>query len=437
MVIRFVLAIYSFLRGLRPIRFEIFDGQMSHAHARSCARGRESHLIHLVERNNDYQRQVLDRSSSNSVEILQWMDTFHRSPRIPAPPQRLKSSSRTYLSDDEDETNDERSGGYLVHPATSGRIYPEEATMILVSLVSHLREVLHFPEGQSLFDFQLAKGKNFQGSRFTCTVNLPGSNIDGRTGPAAKSIYLARRLAAFEACEQLLAMGVLDHRVVPLPPSLVPQVHGLENLDSAKVSGTRRYSVKQPDFWRHQNSGPVSVLCPTVFTVESHHEQYAPIVFLTRKPLPPLSDFHLFASGNRVFVRSFPAAPFEVDSDKTEKIRGFTMRVFRSFLNKPLECALEDMTYLLAPLVPSWLREDAYGLSLPQLESSLDWDLMGQVKDKWVVPIRHSSVEELEEDLTDAVIQDRWIEFTRRYHVIKLRTDMSPLSKPEPTEVRF
>jgi endoribonuclease Dicer len=378
---------------------------------------------------------VLDRSSSDSAAILQWMDAFHRSPRVPPPPQKLKSSSRTYLSDDEDETDEENRESYLVHPTTSGRIYPQEATTVLISLVSHLREELPFPEGQSLFDFQLVKGKKTQGSQFTCSINLPGTDVDGITGSAVQSIYLARRSASFEACKRLLAMGVLDHRMVPLPSSLVPHVHGLENLEGAKVAGTRRYPVKQPDFWGKGNTGPVSILYPTVLALESHQTQYSPIVLLTRQPLPPLMEFNLFASGNRVVVRSFRGAPFEVDDDQMEKIRGFSMRVFRSFLNKPLNCALENMTYFLAPLV-SWQMKDAHGLTLPQLESSLDWALMGQATDSWIVPIRHGSAEEIEEDLADAVIQDRWIEFTRRYHVVKVRADMSPLSKPEPTEVR-
>ncbi|KAJ2931767.1 hypothetical protein H1R20_g5455, partial [Candolleomyces eurysporus] len=308
--------------------------------------------------------------------------------------------------------------------------------MVLISLVSHLREELPFPEGQSLFDFQLVKGKKPQGTQFTCSVHLPGTSVDGTTGSAAQSVYLARRSASFEACKRLLAMGVLDHRMVPLPSSLVPQVHGLENLEGAKVAGTRRYPVKQPDFWRKGKTGPASVLYPMVLAVESHQAQYAPIVFLTRQPLPPLLEFNLFASGNRIVVRGFRGAPFEVDDDRMNTIRGFSMRVFRSFLNKPLDCAMENMSYFLAPLVSSWQAKDTHGLSLPQLESSLNWDLMGQASDSWIAPIRHGSVEELEEDLADAVIQDRWIEFTRRYHVVKVRTDMSPLSKPEPTEVR-
>ena len=360
------------------------------------------------------------------------MDAFHRSPRVPPPPQKLKSSLQTYLSDDEDEADEESPESYLLHPTTSGRIYPQEATMVLISLVSCIQEELPFPDGQSLFDFQLVKGKKSKESQFTCSINLPGTNVDGITGSAVQSIYLARRSASFEACKRLLAMGVLDHRVVPLPSSLVPRVRGLENLEGAKLAGTRRYPVKQPDFWGKGNTGPVSTLYPSVLTIESNHTHYSPIALLTRRPLPPLTEFNLFASGSRAVVRSFRAAPFQVDDDKMKKIRGFSIRVFRSFLNKPLDCTLEDMTYFLAPLV-SWQMKNAHGLTLPPLESSLDWDLMGQATDSWIVPIRHGSVEE---DLTDAVIQDRWIEFTRRYHVVKVRADMSPLSKPEPTEVR-
>ena len=48
----------------------------------------------------------------------------------------------------------------------------------------------------------------------------------------------------------------------------------------------------------------------------------------------------------------------------------------------------------------------------------------------WVVPLQIGSVEALMLGIHDAVIRDKWVEFTRRYEAIRLRTDLSPLYKP-------
>ena len=38
-------------------------------------------------------------------------------------------------------------------------------------------------------------------------------------------------------------------------------------------------------------------------------------------------------------------------------------------------------------------------------------------------------------DTEDAVIQDRWAEFTRKYYCIRMRPDLNPFSKPEDSLV--
>ncbi|KAF5317601.1 hypothetical protein D9611_014879 [Ephemerocybe angulata] len=103
-------------------RYDLFDGQISHAYARACTRGKESQLIHLVQRNNDQERQLLSRSSTNAVDVVQWMDTFKRTPRIGLPPPKVVGTSIVYLEGEGEESVD---GTYLLHPTTGGRIYPK------------------------------------------------------------------------------------------------------------------------------------------------------------------------------------------------------------------------------------------------------------------------------------------------------------------------
>jgi hypothetical protein len=51
--------------------------------------------------------------------------------------------------------------------------------------------------------------------------------------------------------------------------------------------------------------------------------------------------------------------------------------------------------------------------------------------------ITTDSTEEIIQDLNDAVIQDRKIEYTKHYFVDKIREDLTPLHKPQEGEVRF
>ncbi|KAF6762700.1 hypothetical protein DFP72DRAFT_1060951 [Ephemerocybe angulata] len=417
-----------------PQAYDLFDGQISHAYARACTRGKESQLIHLVQRNNDQERQLLSRSSTNAVDVVQWMDTFKRTPRIGLPPPKVVGTSIVYLEGEGEESVD---GTYLLHPTTGGRIYPQDATAVLIYAASRIQSDKLIEGNRPLFDFQLIPGSKTQDPTFVCSIHLPGTKLDGLAGPPSPSQYHARRAASFAACKHLLDIGLLDCVAVPLPQSLALQSCGLEQLQGPKSAGTRRYLRKEPFFWSSGNKGPVRTLYPTILTVRSNSTDghYGPLVLLTRRPLPPFPVFNLFLSSSVLSVTPLPGVPFSVD-DKANigTLHGFTIRALRSLLNKPVSCELMDMSFFLAAPTRDWVQEREGGTGLIEVEQALDWEVMRLAEANWAVPIRKGSIEVLEEDMVDAMIQDRWLEFTRRYHVVKVRTDMTPLSKPTPTE---
>jgi hypothetical protein len=95
------------------------------------------------------------------------------------------------------------------------------------------------------------------------------------------------------------------------------------------------------------------------------------------------------------------------------------------------------MPYYLAPLKTSWL-----GFSRPLVDrwrmdevvNDIPWDLVKLAADNWVTELQ---TENLEASIEDAIVQDRWIEYTRRYYALKLRGDLTPLSKPVDSPVSF
>jgi len=150
-----------------------------------------------------------------------------------------------------------------------------------------------------------------------------------------------------------------------------------------------------------------------------------------------MSTLKLFDSGFRIAVELQRGARFDVDAERLHDLYRYTIRVHRSIVNKPLICQLQEMPYYLAPLKTSWL-----GFSRPLVDrwridevvNDIPWDLVKLAADNWVTELQ---TENLEASIEDAIVQDRWIEYTRRYYALKLRGDLTPLSKPVDSPVSF
>jgi len=308
--------------------------------------------------------------------------------------------------------------------------------MILVAMVPRLISEDYMQHDQPIFDFRLIPGRKRQAPAFTCSIHLPGTPIDGLVGPEAPDQHLARRSASFEAIARLLALGLLDYQVVPLPASQALHVGGLQKLEEAKIIGTRRYLLKKPEFWSNGNQGNITTVYPTIIRVTHKSQNYAPLVLLTRQPLQLPATFNLFMDHASMVVHTQVGAPFTVIDEQCAVLRLFTLRIYRSILNKPCECELQNMTHFLACLSRSANLENLWANLPCPIDGFLDWEHMKEAGEKWAVPIRFETLEALREDMEDAVLTDRWVEFTRRYHVVAVLLDKTPLSKPEPGEVR-
>jgi endoribonuclease Dicer len=164
-------------------------------------------------------------------------------------------------------------------------------------------------------------------------------------------------------------------------------------------------------------------------------DPFGPLVLLTREPLPDFHLIRLFSSGTKVMVRSQRAAPIHVDEERVKKIHAFSVRLCRAIMNKALVCKLEDMAYFLLPLPRDWRPPVNAGLCVPDISEIVPWDIVSLASKQWAVAIRNDSPEGIEADLEDAIVQDRWIEFTRRYKVVNVRRDLTPLSKPADSSV--
>ncbi|EPQ59279.1 hypothetical protein GLOTRDRAFT_136195 [Gloeophyllum trabeum ATCC 11539] len=403
------------------IRFDLFESQISYAYARACLRGPEACLIHMVEEGNDVHRRILSALSPKTDAMKSWlMGMRNRSAAFP--PAGLHETTDPYRSDDED--NDDL-GPCVVDPSTSSRIYHRDATAIVLRFVSKLSEHL----GKELFIVR--ESVKAEPKTYRVIIWLHGYNPI--QGEYYESLAHARRSACYKVCQELSDRGHLDYRILPRPPypsgiygpaRSAPEVN--------KSNGTRRYPRKSPDFWANCRSVGWSRVFPTIIWVDDGNTPtHGHIVLLTRLPLPPLSSTKVFYTGVPATVYFTRAASFTMDGPKLQQVYHYTTRLCRGIMNKSLDCPLENMPYLLLPLNGAWKHGPKdHNSEASDIQKYIPWDLVYHAAQNFVTPFRYESIGAVEEDVKDAVVQDRWVEFTRRYEVEKVRTDLSPLSKP-------
>ncbi|KAF9469115.1 hypothetical protein BDZ94DRAFT_1208489 [Collybia nuda] len=429
------------------IRFDIFDSQVSHAYVRSCTRGRESHLVHMIERNNEVHRHVLSKITQLDVEMLRWTEVLATTVHSAVPPHTLQETTQSYPSGSEDE---EDPHGFIQDPIAGGRIYLQDATRIIyrvaASLVSHNTGV---SVGQSIFKFDHERREFGTPRTYLCTILLPGTPANGISGSPSISRAHARRTACYKACEALVGAGIIDYRLFPIPPDLfhndtIERLPSL-NLTDKKISGTRLYQRKEPEFWTNIDTEPLTLLYPTIISTSDtggSARTRAPFLILTRKSLPDLTSFNLFCSAVPTRVNFRRAAVLEVDADRLHDLHLYTVRLVRVISNKPYACEIDKMVYFFAPLTMEAVQFMGVSrpfLSPPNVVEFISWDLVTLAGHDHAISLKIGSLEELQCDVADAVIQDNWVEFTRRYETVRIRPDLTPLSKPldSPREAEY
>lgn len=380
--------------------------------------------------------------------MSRWVETLTRLPQSSIPPVVLQETSNSCDSDIEDDGEE-----FIEDPTTGGRIYLHQATTVVYRFASALREQI----GDSLDTpplFKLRDRRRPLGLPITyvCKVLLPGTSANAVEGSPSPSIAFARRNACYEVCRKLDEQGVLDYRYFYLPStssagphryrdnSLSPHSVGEpELLDlpplGDKFSGTRCYPKQKPVFWTIALSGQHTTLHPTIVMTEQSDESspYAPIVILTRRPLPELPSFRIFLSGIPASVQLIRGASFDVNEKKLRDLSRYTLRVCRTIANKPFTCSVAEMPYFVAPLALGWTPPT--GKDAVSISDIILWESVTLAGGTWAVPLKFGPISEVAADFNDAVVLDRWTEFTRRYSVVKIRPDMTPLTKPDDSAV--
>ncbi|KAJ3869715.1 hypothetical protein EV359DRAFT_69777 [Lentinula novae-zelandiae] len=408
------------------IQFDLFDSQLSHAHVLSHS-GSEGHLITMVERGNRAHSAIVSHLSSSNTRA--WMNVLCRTSQSSIARKIPYTNGDPYLSDSEQES--EHSS--IKDPTTGSRLYPQDAMNAMHILTvddgkSGDEESLYNP----MFEFNIQDD-----GRFVCRVKAAGQfqSVQQSWSTPSSTKAGARRLASYYACAHLYERGLLDCRVFPKNWTIPPDSDTLPALDPIVV-GTRIYGKKLPTFWSNSalfSLGSLNRLYPVIISIESGANTiplHAPLLLLTRQPLPDVPMFNVFFAGLPTRISLTRAEPLMVNEHQLQDIHSYNNQLWRGVLNKPYSAALNETFALYAPLHSSW-RSDILDVS-----SHISWDLMSAAVENWIVPLDYDSLEALMIDTEDALIQDRWTQYTRRYDAVNIRLDLSPLSKPRDPELQ-
>ncbi|CDO74080.1 hypothetical protein BN946_scf185043.g130 [Trametes cinnabarina] len=422
------------------ISFDLFDDQLASVYQHARTNGRHSHLIHLVEKGNNEHRRILSRVESVDPELRGWVAKFVQGDYRDAPPKSLYTGVDSWLSDSDEEHNENEE--FIVDPTTSARIYKSDAEAAIYRMIAGFEQQVASSEHEPFVSLE-RHAENGSAERFRCTVSLPHhTGIPSVVGTWCSTQAGAREEAFYRACQESLRLRLLDYRHFPQPDWQVDEwssPSGENSLPSgvataAASTAVHGYPRKFPDFWANSRKYPATTLYPTVIIPDNLAGQpHAPVVLLARAPMPHIPDFLLFFSGARATAHFYRGAPFEVSSVQLQALHGYTVRVVRSLTNKAFDCKPEELMCFFAPLASSWhppASLQASQWSQMPVGAHIPWDAVQLAADYFAVPL-YSNLTSLDDNARDAIVQDRNVELTARYFLIQVRHDLTPLSKAE------
>lgn len=405
---------YSFEILTHEVRYNLFQPSPCHPLPWAQAEAQETLTIYMVEHNNRLHKRLL-RSSSAS-------EAGH--PAASSARQRI-----LYDSDSDDETDSEDSEA--IHDPTTGR------TIMKTQALSVMRAIFD-PSDVPFKSRQDKKGQYIAGIEYP--IGHPSRTVEGEGEP---SVDKAKQSVCFRVLGLLHKKGLLPTSLFPPTAASDSESAATEASEkagqAAKASATTRsYPRKIPQFWTNTLHIFKDKLYPLVVSVSSSgHDRHAPILILTRSWLPDLPDLPVFSCESRVTIHMERAVPVRLDQAQLQTLQRYTLRITRAVINKPLDLALESMPYFFAPL-DSEFDFTTTGL-FPQFPPSvlIAWDYVEKAVSNWAYPLLPDDKKLASHDVQDSIVQDRSVEFTNRYFVVKMRNDITPLSKAEEGEVRI
>ena len=413
---------------LNPCRFDELPCHLTQA---LCRGATTDHLVRMVERGR-LQDTKFPHQTPSDAAAREWIAKVSKlRGAIPPPSIYIHPSTESPLPPFTDQK--------LRDTTTFAWLSPSDALMVIHLILQERSKFGFGSSGQRSVYFS----KRDETPRYVCEINIPGFKSNYKIEEYGHSKLEALVSGCLCACRLLQMSGLLEPAYFPAVYPFVSNPQAVEPQQSkkGKSSGVRTHPRRTPLFWSLPAETLGGFWYPTIVFIDGLTEEFGLLAILTRHPLPAISDFLLFVSGMPVDVRLRKCQPGPFSQDELEKLRRVTLRILRYVGNKPFVGDLNQLPYLLFPLVPeiallNSLREPYWAHEgHPHLSSPCVSEVAMSMAASTFLPIATDSTEGIIRDLKDAVIQDRKIEYTKHYFVDKIREDLTPLHKPQEGEV--
>ena len=417
-------------RILSLCRFDEFSCHLTQA---LCREATTNHLVRMVERGRLHDMKF-PQSTPSDATAQQWIEDATRlDGTIPPPSIYIHPSTESPASPFINQR--------LRDTTTAAWLSPSNALIVaLLILQERSKSGIGVP-AQPTVRFS----RRDETPRDVCQVDIPGFEDCNKIEEYGHSRLEALVSGCLSACRSLQTSGLLEPAHFPAiyPFVPVPRTADLQQSKKTKSNGVRTHPRRTPLFWSLSIETLRDSWYPTIVFVDGSAEEFGVLAILTRHPLPTISDFPLFITGNPLNVRLRKCRPGILSLYELEQLRRTTLRIMRFVGNKPLVCNLDQLPYLLFPLEPDTallrtLHEPCWAPEgYPHLSSPCESGAVMNMAASAFLPIATESIEDVIKDLNNAVIQDRKIEYTKHYFVDKIREDLTPLHKPQEGEVRI
>ncbi|KAG9061832.1 Dicer-like protein 1 [Linnemannia hyalina] len=358
------------------IRFDPVTTTISYIQSRGRARQKNSRYIMMMEYDNRGEEAALEKIQIGEKSMRDWCHSLD-SERLMRKPASIDEDEGTELMD-------------MLTPDQSYRVPSTGALLTLDSAIPLLHYYCSSLTGDEFCSLRPEFSVTANGSSgFICDLTLPpNASIRIVQSDRTSTKLMARKSAAFKACEMLHSLKALNDNLLPV---VVREAIGDSPVESGPVETiekNRVYPYTCPEIWKQDpmdTEAPITLHRCVIEMDERDVEclggkrRFRLMCILTRQPLPnAIAPIRLYleGAGRLVNIKSYPE-PVTVKKEQLLLFQKYTLLLFQRMCRKSFECSLETMPYFVVPLckrntsskLDSTLAETELDISWEDIES--------------------------------------------------------------------
>jgi endoribonuclease Dicer len=322
------------------IRFDLFTTMIQYVQSRGRARHYASKFVSMTEEGNADHQRVLDEVRIGELKMRQFCNAL--------PEDRILKGSDYDL--DEFLLKEKRLPIYI-DKETGAKLTFHSALMTLEYFVASIPR-----DDESLLkaDYIIS----YDGRGFLCEVILPSQApiraVIGRSFPKKS---LAKRSAAFEMCLLLRRSNYLNKDLMPIYHKQLPAMRNAHLALNVKTTNSYPMRMK-PERWESERGTVPDKLYLTIIGLDEMvvlGQRLVPLGLLSRSPLIQFPEFSVFpkADGHTNVISRSLQQSILVSAEILQQMTNFTLQMYYDVFNKKFENEPANMSYWLAPLLPT------------------------------------------------------------------------------------